>query len=92
MAAVTANLTIISWQNAAMSKLLECMQGQLAKSSQNDEVIPLGRGSNVDMVANYDTSRITQKTAIPLEASKANVPRRQASVFDRLGPTRNRQG
>ncbi|CAA2956710.1 Hypothetical predicted protein [Olea europaea subsp. europaea] len=91
MATITANMRTISRQNAGMRKLLELMQGQLAKSSQNDEVIPLGREVNVETAANYEIRRIIQETVIPLEDSRANAPRRQARVFDRLGLTRNRQ-
>ncbi|CAA3011583.1 Hypothetical predicted protein [Olea europaea subsp. europaea] len=35
---------------------------------------------------------IRKEIVVPLEGSMANVPRRQASVFNRLGFTRNRQG
>ncbi|CAA2966223.1 Hypothetical predicted protein [Olea europaea subsp. europaea] len=47
---------------------------------------------NVDTVTNYDTNRMTQEAAIPVENSLANAPRGQASVFDRLGPARDREG
>ncbi|CAA3005395.1 Hypothetical predicted protein, partial [Olea europaea subsp. europaea] len=43
LATVTANVRTISRQNATMQELLERMQGQLANTSQNEEVIPLER-------------------------------------------------
>ncbi|CAA2960472.1 Hypothetical predicted protein [Olea europaea subsp. europaea] len=92
MVVVTANVKTISQQKAAMRKLLEHVHDQLAKSSQNEKVIPLGRGTNMDTIANYDTDRITQETVVPLEGSRANPPSRYASIFDRLVFTRNREG
>ncbi|CAA2984203.1 Hypothetical predicted protein [Olea europaea subsp. europaea] len=68
------------------------MQSQLARSSQNEEVILLDIGINIDTVINYDTDRMTQEAAIPIESSRANTPRGQASVFDRLGHIRDREG
>ncbi|CAA2993927.1 Hypothetical predicted protein [Olea europaea subsp. europaea] len=70
---VTANVRTISQQNASMRKLLGYMQGQLANSSQNEEVVSLEREVDVDMVTDYVTGGITEETVVPLECSKANV-------------------
>ncbi|CAA3018811.1 Hypothetical predicted protein [Olea europaea subsp. europaea] len=46
----------------------------------------------MDTFTNYDTGRMTHEVAVPVESSQANAPRGQASVFNRLGPTRDREG
>ncbi|CAA3028685.1 Hypothetical predicted protein [Olea europaea subsp. europaea] len=74
---ITANVRTTSRQNAAMRKLLELMQGQLVNFSQNEEVIPLERKVDVDMVTDYITGQITEETVVPLECNRANAPRRQ---------------
>ncbi|CAA3032651.1 Hypothetical predicted protein, partial [Olea europaea subsp. europaea] len=43
LATVAANVRTIFWQNITMRELLERMQGQLANSSHNKEVVPLER-------------------------------------------------
>ncbi|CAA3010468.1 Hypothetical predicted protein [Olea europaea subsp. europaea] len=91
MLTVTANMKAISRQNAAMRKLLRSMQSQLARSSQNEEIVPLEIGVNIDTVTNYDTDQISQKAVAPIESSWANAPRRYASVFNRLNPTRDKE-
>ncbi|CAA2981336.1 Hypothetical predicted protein [Olea europaea subsp. europaea] len=76
MTVVTANMRAISRQKAGMHKLLKCMQIQLIRSSQNEEVVPLEIG----------------ESAVPVESSRANALRGQASVFNRLGHTRDGEG
>ncbi|CAA3020318.1 Hypothetical predicted protein [Olea europaea subsp. europaea] len=75
-----------------MRKLLRLMQSQLARSSQNKEVNSLEIGVNVHTITNYDTDQISQEASVLVEGNRANAPRRQTSVFGRLGPTRDREG
>ncbi|CAA2956351.1 Hypothetical predicted protein [Olea europaea subsp. europaea] len=91
LATVTANMRTISQQNTTMQELLKHMQGQLANSLQNEEVVPHERNKDVDTVADYATDQMIGETVVPLKYSRAIVPKRLASVFDRFGPTRNRQ-
>ncbi|CAA3016136.1 Hypothetical predicted protein [Olea europaea subsp. europaea] len=62
MAAVTASMRAISRR----------MPSQLARSSQNEKVVLLEIGVNVDTVINYDTGRITQEDVVFVEGSRAN--------------------
>ncbi|CAA2993182.1 Hypothetical predicted protein [Olea europaea subsp. europaea] len=45
----------------------------------------------MDTVASYDTGRMTQEAVIPVESSRPNTLMGQASVFNKLGPTRDRE-
>ncbi|CAA3011705.1 Hypothetical predicted protein [Olea europaea subsp. europaea] len=72
-----------------MRELLKHRQGQLANFSQN-EVALLEREVNVYMVADYTTDQMIGEAAVPSEYSRASALKRWASVFDRLGPTRNK--
>ncbi|CAA3012881.1 Hypothetical predicted protein [Olea europaea subsp. europaea] len=85
LAAVTINVRTVSRQNAAVRKLLEHVQGQLANFLQDEEVVPLEREVDMDMITNYITNRRIKETIVHLECSRGNASRRQASVFDRLG-------
>ncbi|CAA2973170.1 Hypothetical predicted protein [Olea europaea subsp. europaea] len=40
------------------------------------------------MVIDYVIGQIIEETAFPLEYSRANAPRRQANIFDKLGTTK----
>ncbi|CAA2982619.1 Hypothetical predicted protein [Olea europaea subsp. europaea] len=84
LVAVTAKVRTISQQNTAMRELLEHIQSQLTNSSQNEEVIPLEREVDVDMIADYTTDKMIGKVTVPSEYSRANASRRWASVFDIL--------
>lgn len=67
------------------------MQGQLANSLQNKEVVPLERKVDADIVADYATNQMIGETVIRSEYNREILPRRLANIFDMLGPTRNRQ-
>ncbi|CAA3007416.1 Hypothetical predicted protein [Olea europaea subsp. europaea] len=81
----------VHYQRSGSKRRHRLAASQLANSSQNEEVVPLEREVDVDMVTDYIIGRIIEETAVPLECSRANVSRRQASVFDRLDPSINRQ-
>ncbi|CAA3026732.1 Hypothetical predicted protein [Olea europaea subsp. europaea] len=67
------------------------VQGQLANSQNNEEVVPPEKETDVDMGANYAAKQMAEDVTAPLEYSWAIIPRKSVIVFDRLCPTRNRQ-
>ncbi|CAA2953403.1 Hypothetical predicted protein [Olea europaea subsp. europaea] len=85
------NIRAISQQNATIQELLRHMQGQLVNSSQNNEEIvqPKKRGG-CGSGRNYAIHQMTREIAVLPNYSRATTLRRSASVFDRFGPTRNR--
>ncbi|CAA3030745.1 Hypothetical predicted protein [Olea europaea subsp. europaea] len=73
-------------------KWLKALTRGLATVTANEGTISRQNATvDMDMITNYVTYRTIEETAVPLEYSKANAPRRQTSVFNGLGPTRNRQ-
>ncbi|CAA3010093.1 Hypothetical predicted protein [Olea europaea subsp. europaea] len=79
-------------QNVAMQKPLGRIQGQLANSSESNEVVVSPKSKvGVDMIANYATHQMTGEIVVPPDYSRTITSRRLVSVFDSLDPIRNGQ-